>query len=227
MSKTFLKVLFLLFSSFMIMFYTKIYQVGIIFVILSGLISFLKIQLPYKYIFLIILPVYLLFGLTYMVEYGFSVDILIKSVLNSSVTILKLLNLIFLNIIFIKSTSFIELTDSFNRLKLSKKFLFSIMILTSILPLIFKTASQIYDAQRLRGLKKRDFLTTDGWILFLSPLFIHVFSYSQQISLQLELKNYSEIVKLEENTAEIKDYFVFIMAVLFMVVVYCAESAIA
>jgi energy-coupling factor transporter transmembrane protein EcfT len=91
------------------------------------------------------------------------------------------------------------------------------MILTSILPLIFKTANQIYDAQRLRGLKKRDFLTINGWILFLSPLFIHVFSYSQQISLQLELKNYSKISKLEENTPEIQDYFIVITLILFLI----------
>ncbi len=225
MSKTLLKVIFLLFYSFMIMFYTKIYSVSIIFVILYGLISFIKIQLPYKYIFFIILPIYFLFGLTYMIEYGFTLNILNNSVINSSITTLKLLNLIFLNIIFIKTTSFIELTDSFNRLKLSKKFLFSIMILTSILPLIFKTAGQIYDAQRLRGLRKRDFLTINGWILFLSPLFIHVFSYSQQISLQLELKNYSEIIKLKENTPKIKDYLIFIILVSASIAFYYWEKA--
>jgi energy-coupling factor transporter transmembrane protein EcfT len=159
-----------------------------------------------------------------MIEYGFTFKILVNSLINSSITTLKLLDLILLNIIFIKTTSFIELTDSFNRLNLSKKFLFSIMILTSILPLIFKTANQIYDAQRLRGLKKRDFLTINGWILFLSPLFIHVFSYSQQISLQLELKNYSEIIKLEENTPKIQDYFIFAILISISIVLYYWEN---
>jgi len=207
----------------MIMFYTKIYSVSIIFVILSGLISFFKIQLPYKYLVLILLPLYFLFGLTYMIEYGFTLKILMNSAINSTTTSLKLLDLILINIIFIKTTSFIELTDSFKRLKLSKNFLFSIMILTSILPLIFKTASQIYDAQRLRGLRKRDFLTTTGWILFLSPLFIHVFSYSQQISIQLELKNYSNIESLEENNAKIADYFIFIILLAVFIFLYYFE----
>jgi energy-coupling factor transporter transmembrane protein EcfT len=155
-----------------------------------------------------------------MVEYGFTLDVLNLSLLKSSVTIFKLLNLIFMNIIFIKRVTFIELTDTFNRLKISKKFLFSIMILTSIIPLIFKTVSQIYDAQRLRGLRRRDFFTIDGWILFLSPLFIHVFSYSQQIALQLELKSYNDIDFLEENACKIIDYLILILLVFIFLVLY-------
>jgi energy-coupling factor transporter transmembrane protein EcfT len=94
------------------------------------------------------------------------------------------------------------------------------MILTSIIPLIFKTVSQIYDAQRLRGLRRRDFFTIDGWILFLSPLFIHVFSYSQQIALQLELKSYNDIDFLEENACKIIDYLILILLVFIFLVLY-------
>ena len=223
MSKTILKLLFLLFSSFMVMFFTEIYTVFIIFIILLIFVIKFSIDLPLKYIILLLLPVYFIFGLTYMIEYGFTLTVFKTSFFNSSLTLLKLLNLILLNIVFIKTTSFIELSDTFMRLKLSKKFLFSIMILTSIIPLIFKTAKQIYDAQRLRGLRKRDFLTIDGWILFLSPLFIHIFSYSQQIALQLELKNYENTEELKENIPKVKDYTVFVLLVFSLIFIYYVE----
>jgi len=224
MTKTLFKLIFLLYSSITIMLSANIYTLIFVSLVLFFILFVKRIDLPYKYFLILMLPLYFIFGTAYVLEYGFYLQVLLDSLKNTSVTVLKLMIIIMLNTLVIKQISFIELNDAFKRLNLSEKFAFSVMILTTILPLIFKTANQIYQAQLLRGLNKRDFLTQKGWILFLSPLFIHVFSYSQQISLNFELKDYSKVGILEENTMKLKDYLFFLFLFILFFGIYSSNN---
>lgn len=219
-TKTLLKIVFLLYFSFLLVFISKFYILFLIFFVLLFFSVRFRTSIPFMYMVFLMLPLFFLFGLTNILEYGLTADVLVYSFRKAGTTVLKLLDLLVLNFLFIKNLSFSELKDTFSRLRFSDNFFFLVMMLISVLPVIFKTASQIYLAQRLRGLNKRDFLKIKGWILFLSPLLVHVFSYSEQLFLQFELQKNKKTMLLHENTAGFKDYLLFVFFTTFLTILF-------
>ena len=213
MTNTLLKLIFILYSSLIIIVESNLIILTIYLFFITSVIIFYKIKLPIKYIIFLTIPIYLLFFIIFSIDtQNINLFVIKQSFLNGSLMIIKLLILILINLWFIVSSSPLKFISALKKIGLSNNISIAFLLLIGIIPNTLKTVIQIYYAQVLRGFNKRDLLTTKGWKLFLVPLFIYVFSYSQQITIQIKLKDYSSYTTNEDNTS-ITSFGIFIVTI--------------
>jgi len=224
MTNTLLKLIFILYSSLIIILESNLIILSLFLIPILYLIIKNRVKIPIKYLIVLIIPIYLLFFMVFLIDSGDINQALNSTFKEASLMILKLLLLVLLNLWFIISTSPLSFLNALKKIKFPNNISIAFLILIGIIPNTLKTIKQIYQAQQLRGFQKRDLLTKKGWELFLVPLFIYIFSYSQQITIQIQLKDYSSYYTDDDNVTTLS-FVIFLLAVIITSLVYLTPLA--
>ncbi len=224
MTNTLLKLIFILYSSLIIILESNLIILSLFLIPILYLIIRNRVKIPVKYLIILIIPIYLLFFIIFLIDSGDINQALDSTFKEASLMILKLLLLVLLNLWFIISTSPLSFLNALKKINFPNNISIAFLILIGIIPNTLKTIKQIYQAQQLRGFQKRDLLTKKGWELFLVPLFIYIFSYSQQITIQIQLKDYSSYYTDDDNVTTLS-FVIFLLAVIITSLVYLTPLA--
>ncbi len=210
MTRTLLKIILLLYFSILVFFINKFLYI-ILFILILYVIKLGHLKII-KALFIFTIFTYLFFILVFSLRnYSIDVKILQDAFFSASLFIEKILILSFLNLIFVFSTSKMLFLNSLKQIGVPKNLRLSFFIIINILPNIFKKVRRIYTAQRLRGLSLWNFFTIDGWKLFIIPSFIYVFSYAEDINIQLYLKDYLDFDI--DDSVSFRDFLIFLFLI--------------